>query len=808
MSAEKPPVPAPRRDDGASPSLRQGSLCPLWVSGSFLYLSLTTTLLLAATTGMQGGSAAASIRSAALLALGAFMVTALLSRLGGHVLARWTCALLVGSSLLAYAVPCAIDLLAVLFFEQRISVSTVCVLLETNPQESFEFLTAYADAKLVLAALFLLAPLLLRRVARSLPARAVRLYLAALLLALVTPGLASPDGDFRHAYDPGKALLDSFLAYRAELDGYRRVSAPPAGRALAGKVAYAGPAGPAVEILLLGESTSRNHMALYGYGRDTSPALRAMGDELHVFRDVISPHSHTMPALRKLFTFANLESKREWYHSRILMELYEAAGYRTYWIGNQEMYGIWSSTTRVIANRARVRLFHETLGSKEALLSRRLDGELLPYLDRVLRDDAAPRKFVVVHLKGTHAAYRSRYPEAFERFRSLEPRRGEPPFMDEGRRRTVNEYDNAVLYNDHVVAQVIGRVKQQGVRAFVLYLSDHAEEVYDQRDFAGHREIVGSRFMVEIPFVLWLSDAYREANRALADRIGGYLGRPYMSDDLIHTLLDLSSLRCPGWEPGRSVVNAAFDAGRKRRYGGWDYEKDLRTSDSVDLVRRNRHKVWAHRVNSTGKLALAAARYAGVELDLVFRDDERGRWFDVNHPPRESIGLSLDTYLDSIPRPSRLQYWLDIKNLQDSNREAVAHRLEYLFDRHGLEKDEVIVESKDFAALSHLSASGFRTTYYLPWFDPAGMPEEEQEARAAELVSNARTARVRLISCPEAMLALVGDRVLPKLPGTRLLMWFPERRIDVQGDAIFIQQKVDDDRVAVVLVGFPTKHDR
>ena len=48
-------------------------------------------------------------------------------------------------------------------------------------------------------------------------------------------------------------------------------------------------------------------------------------------------------------------------------------------------------------------------------------------------------------------------------------------------------------------------------------------------------------------------------------------------------------------------------------------------------------KVWAHRVNTKIKLAEAADKFTGVQLDIVINKDN----FDVNHPPVESIDLSL-----------------------------------------------------------------------------------------------------------------------------------------------------------------------
>ena len=54
-----------------------------------------------------------------------------------------------------------------------------------------------------------------------------------------------------------------------------------------------GPADTAV--IVIGESAARAHLSLYGYGRETTPALDAKKDELVVFRNVISARPVTTP---------------------------------------------------------------------------------------------------------------------------------------------------------------------------------------------------------------------------------------------------------------------------------------------------------------------------------------------------------------------------------------------------------------------------------------------------------------------------------------------------------------------------------
>ena len=101
-------------------------------------------------------------------------------------------------------------------------------------------------------------------------------------------------------------------------------------------------------VFILGESTNRNHMHLYGYYLPNTPNLDALNEkgEISVFRDVVSPHSTTIAVLSKLFTFCNRESDQEWYHYNNLIDVMNAAGYKTHWLSNQETSGVWGNVAQ------------------------------------------------------------------------------------------------------------------------------------------------------------------------------------------------------------------------------------------------------------------------------------------------------------------------------------------------------------------------------------------------------------------------------------------------------------------------------
>lgn len=133
-----------------------------------------------------------------------------------------------------------------------------------------------------------------------------------------------------------------------------------------------------------------------------------------------------------------------------------------------------------------------------------------------------------------------------------------------------------------------------------------------------------------------------------------------------------------------------------------------------------REKVMAHRVNSLEKLDYTQRFYVGVELDLMY-DDHQKR-FDVNHPPAPSIDLNLDNYLSEIKNKD-LKLWLDMKNITRKNVVEASNLLSELVDKHGLNKEKILVESPEIHLLSYFKNLGFTTSFYLPYYmyreDPA-----------------------------------------------------------------------------------------
>lgn len=123
-------------------------------------------------------------------------------------------------------------------------------------------------------------------------------------------------------------------------------------------------------------------------------------------------------------------------------------------------------------------------------------------------------------------------------------------------------------------------------------------------------------------------------------------------------------------------------------------------------------KIWVHRVDSIEKLNEVKTKFNGVEVNIVFIDSLA--IFDVGHPPAPSIHLSLKEYLESCA-DSQLYFWLDFKNLEESNYQSALKRLNDICDQLKIDKDRFVVESSAVRLLEIYQVAGYSTSYYLRW---------------------------------------------------------------------------------------------
>lgn len=312
-------------------------------------------------------------------------------------------------------------------------------------------------------------------------------------------------------------------------------------------------------VVIIGESLNRGHMSLYGYNRKTTPLLEKYENELVVFNNAVSSDTQTSSSLKKVLTFANSEFPDNYYLEPSIIELFNALNFKTYWIDNQ-LNKVNDQAPDIYVRIAHQSKFYTNLNNAKQ------DESVLPFLKNILEKDDETNKFIVIHLMGSHLPYKNRYPKSFEKFTGFDDIHSrEKVLLTIDQKKIVNEYDNSVLYNDFVVSSIFNLVKAQKGLSYVLYFSDHGEEVYDEKIYSGRSYDNITADMCQVPVLIWISDDYKNKKTFYTNK-----NRPYSLENMIHTVIDLSFIRYTDYDSTRSLVSKDFKE-RIRYVNGKDY---------------------------------------------------------------------------------------------------------------------------------------------------------------------------------------------------------------------------------------------
>ncbi len=341
-------------------------------------------------------------------------------------------------------------------------------------------------------------------------------------------------------------------------------------------------------VLIIGESYNRHHSQLYGYDKPTTPrqVRRSRRETMAVFTDVVAPFNLTSFVFKNIFSLNVLGEKGDWCDYPLFPELFRAAGYRVTFVTNQ----FRTRTTEAVYDFSGGFFLNHPELSRAMFDVRnerthRFDRGVIDDYDRLLADGRlsfdgkGDHNLVILHLMGQHVNYRDRSPRDRKKFTAGDYRM---EGYSQKERAVVADYDNATLYNDSVVDQLVRRFEDK--EALVIYLSDHGDECYGMgchKFGRTHSDNFGYRVAheeFEIPFWVWCSRTFAKRHPELVEQLMAARDRPYMTDCLPHLLLYLGGIATPQYRERYNVLSPHYDVGRRRM---------LKNKVDYDELRRN-----------------------------------------------------------------------------------------------------------------------------------------------------------------------------------------------------------------------------
>jgi heptose-I-phosphate ethanolaminephosphotransferase len=451
-------------------------------------------------------------------------------------------------------------------YGQEFSQSVIFIMFESNPAEAREYFSQYFVWWMVPALVIYsaIAWLLWRQVRPiHLSRRAAWIAVALIAIALfaypqikninrgvLSSAMAAETIQKRMEPAVPWQMLVGYMQYQEQLAGMQELldqnrKLPPIMNLVEANAEQ-----PKTLVLVIGESTNRQHMSLYGYPRQTTPKLDALRNQLTVFNKVIGPRPYTIEVLQQVLTFADQENPDLYLTTPSLMNIMKQAGYKTFWITNQQTMTKRNTMLTNFSQQADEQFY---LNNSRDQNSRSYDENVIEPFQKVLADPAE-KKLIIVHLLGTHMKYEYRYPPEFARFND---RAGLADWATPDQIPVINNYDNAVLYNDEVVANLISSFSATNPNGLLVYFSDHGEDVFDSpgHKILGRNEGRPTEPMYAVPFFTWESESWKKFHPR---DLSKFADRPYQTSHFIHTWADLVGLRFEGFDSTKSLVSKDF----------------------------------------------------------------------------------------------------------------------------------------------------------------------------------------------------------------------------------------------------------
>ncbi len=300
-------------------------------------------------------------------------------------------------------------------------------------------------------------------------------------------------------------------------------------------------------VFVLGESARADHLPFNGYYRQTMPKLTKFAN-LISFHDVWSCGGDTGRSLPCLMTRATREDRDRSNSETSFVSVLRSARFDTSWISADGRAYDWTIPINTIASEAEHLYFRE---EATAFLRRGnitppcegCDGYHLPLtLDLIRQAREHARSIVVMQTHGSHLEFADRYPKSDALFKP-ECSESFQNIRNCSLQEVANSYDNTVLYTDHILYELIEKIKDRN--ALLIYVADHGQHLGEDNEFFhGYLVQDHSRAPIRrVPWLVWASDTYAARHPDTLATMRANSERAISHDYVFHSVLDCIGIK-------------------------------------------------------------------------------------------------------------------------------------------------------------------------------------------------------------------------------------------------------------------------
>jgi len=280
-------------------------------------------------------------------------------------------------------------------------------------------------------------------------------------------------------------------------------------------------------IMVVGETARFDRFSLNGYARETNPRLRK--EDVVSFKQVTSCGTSTavsVPCMFSMLTRKQYDEDKA-LHMENALDVLHREGVKVLWRDN-------NSDSKGVALRVPYEDFKSPAHNPVCDDNECRDIGMLSGLDKFVTENKDHDILIVLHQMGNHGPeYYRRYPDEFKKF---------TPICKTGRlsectqQEIDNSYDNAILYTDYFLSEVIQFLKKYDDQreTAMLYVADHGESLGEHGIYLHAAPyMIAPKEQTHVPSILWVGQHF---DYQLA-QVRSYENYPLSHDDVFCTLL-------------------------------------------------------------------------------------------------------------------------------------------------------------------------------------------------------------------------------------------------------------------------------
>jgi len=456
-----------------------------------------------------------------------------------------------------------------------------------------------------------------------------------------------------------------------------------------------------IYVVVIGESLNKYNMSLYDYFNNTTPRLLKQKQEhnLKVFNNVYSNAGNTMRALSFALTEANQYNHKNYFESLSFIDIFNKAGFDTYWLTTQSLGGDTNTLISVIADSSKHIMRLASNMSVNIGTSSYYDENNIAELKKDIVKNESKNKLFVIHVMGSHFHYNDRYPKKYDIYQ-----KSSPFVLGTKNKRILGDYhayDNSVYYNDYVMNSLLDIVQKHGGVSAFLYFADHSEDIAHHRGHTARLESFTFP-MFEIPMMAWLSPAYIKRYPDTYKVLTSHTNKLFSNDMIYETLIGLAHIKTDHYKSIFDLCSKHYrlDAKNAMALHGNIHYTDRKNffywqKFNTKILKDNNisSKIVIANTDSVGKLEdIWRLGYRSFKLNLFYIDTKKS--FQTGTDKYDTGGDVADLlgYFD-VEKIKHI--FLNLNNVSKDNVDIVSNILDELDQKLSIKKKSTLIVTQE-----------------------------------------------------------------------------------------------------------------